>query len=68
MHDAAEETDREMIYCVKCGYTMGRFGNGSNCDLVCPRCRQALEIIVAGEDVVVSRKTRNAKRVKELKA
>lgn len=68
MYDAAEETDREMIYCVKCGYTMGRFGNGSNCDLVCPRYRQALEIIVAGEDVVVSRKTRNAKRVKDLKA
>ncbi len=61
VYDAAEDSDREMIYCVKCGYTMGRFGNGSNCDLVCPRCKQDLEIIVAGEDVVVSKKSKKAK-------
>lgn len=61
MYDATEDSDREMIYCVKCGYTMGRFGNGSNCDLVCPRCKQDLEIIVAGEDVVVSKKSKKSK-------
>ena len=65
---AAEELDRETICCVKCGYVMGMFGDGSNCNLICPRCKPALEIIVTDEGTVVRKKAKRGKRVKEQKS
>ena len=58
---AADGNDREVICCVKCGNTMGWFGDGSNCDLICPRCKQDMELITTSEGFVVRKKRRSVK-------
>ena len=67
VYDAVEDAGRETICCVKCGNMMGLFGDGSNCSLICPRCKQELEILVTDEGTLVRKKSKKAKRVKEPK-
>lgn len=63
----ADGKEREEICCVKCGNMLGWFGDGSNCDLICPRCKQAMELITTNEGFVVRKKRKNLKGLTPVK-
>ncbi len=48
MYDSAavsiDDDKLEMIHCVNCGAPIGKFGDGSTADLVCPRCKEKIGI------------------------
>lgn len=62
MQDVSDEKDREEIKCPKCGYTMGWFGNLSDCYMVCPRCKQTMELTTTNEEFCVRGKRKTAKK------
>ncbi len=41
------------IVCPDCGYKLFKLGDGSNAEILCPKCKLKLVISVKGEEITI---------------